>query len=93
MDILAKSARLSANVVVLAALDALPDDAIIANDSAAIFGGVQDLLTTEPVRCFFAPGGVLDCSMHAAVRVALATKSRVASFVGDGGAMCSPQAS
>src|SRR5580693_9738732 len=92
--ILAESATgsLSADAAVLAALDALPDDAIIANDSAATFGRVQDLMTTEPGRYFFARGGVLGCSMPAAVGAALATKGWVASFVGDGGAMYSPQA-
>jgi len=93
-DILAESAAtpLSADAAVLAALDALPKDAIIANDSAATFGRVQDLMTTEPGRYFFARGGVLGCSMPAAVGAALATKGWVASFVGDGGAMYSPQA-
>ena len=76
----------------LAALDALPKGALIANDSAATFGRVQDLLMTEPGRYFFARGGVLGCSMPAAVGAALATKGWVASFVGDGGAMYSPQA-
>ena len=76
----------------LAALDALPQDALIANDSAATFGRVQDLLTTEPGRYFFARGGVLGCSMPAAVGAALATRGWVAAFVGDGGAMYSPQA-
>ena len=68
-DILAESASapLSADAAVLAALDALPEDAIIANDSAATFGRVQDLMTTEPGRYFFARGGVLGCSMPAAV--------------------------
>jgi benzoylformate decarboxylase len=94
MDILAESAStpLSADAAVLAALDALPKEAIIANDSAATFGRVQDLLTTEPGRYFFARGGVLGCSMPAAVGAALATQGWVASFVGDGGAMYSPQA-
>jgi len=94
MDILAESATtpLSADAAVLAAFDALPDDAIIANDSAATFGRVQDLMTTEPGRYFFARGGVLGCSMPAAVGCALATKGWVVSFVGDGGAMYSPQA-
>ena len=94
LDILAESATtpLSADAAVLAALDALPEDAIIANDSAATFGRVQDLMTTEPGRYFFARGGVLGCSMPAAVGAALATKGWVASFVGDGGAMYSPQA-
>ena len=94
MDILAESATtpLSADAAVLAALDALPDDAIIANDSAATFGRVQDLMTTEPGRYFFARGGVLGCSMPAAVGAALATEGWVVSFVGDGGAMYSPQA-
>jgi benzoylformate decarboxylase len=94
MDILAESASapLSADAAVLAALDALPEDAIIANDSAATFGRVQDLLTTEPGRYFFARGGVLGCSMPAAVGAALATNGWVVAFVGDGGAMYSPQA-
>jgi benzoylformate decarboxylase len=86
------SAPLSADAAVLAALDALPGDAIIANDSAATFGRVQDLLTTEPGRYFFARGGVLGCSMPAAVGAALATGGWVVAFVGDGGAMYSPQA-
>ena len=92
--ILAESASgaLSADAAVLAALDALPEDAIIANDSAATFGRVQDLMTTEPGRYFFARGGVLGCSMPAAVGAALATKGWVVAFVGDGGAMYSPQA-
>ena len=58
----------------LAAIDALPKDALIANDSAATFGRVQDLLTTQPGRYFFARGGVLGCSMPAAVGAALATR-------------------
>jgi len=93
-DILAESPSgpLSADAAVLAALDALPEDAIIANDSAATFGRVQDLMTTEPGRYFFARGGVLGCSMPAAVGASLATGGWVASFVGDGGAMYSPQA-
>ena len=94
LDILAESANppLTPDAAVLAALDALPQDALIANDSAATFGRVQDLLTTQPGRYFFARGGVLGCSMPAAVGAALATRGWVASFVGDGGAMYSPQA-
>ena len=93
-DILAESAStpLTPDAAVLAALDALPHDAIIANDSGATFGRVQDLLTTEPGRYFFARGGVLGCSMPAAVGAALATGGWVVAFVGDGGAMYSPQA-
>ncbi len=93
-DILAEGASgpLGADAAVLAALDALPDDAIIANDSAATFGRVQDLMTTEPGRYFFARGGVLGCSMPAAVGASLATRGWVVAFVGDGGAMYSPQA-
>ncbi len=93
-DILTESAAtpLSADAAVLAALDALPEDAIIANDSAATFGRVQDLMTTEPGRYFFARGGVLGCSMPAAVGASLATNGWVVAFVGDGGAMYSPQA-
>jgi benzoylformate decarboxylase len=93
-DILADSAStpLSADAAVLAALDALPKDAIIANDSAATFGRVQDLMATEPGRYFFARGGVLGCSMPAAVGASLATGGWVVAFVGDGGAMYSPQA-
>jgi benzoylformate decarboxylase len=93
-DIMAENASppLTPDGAVLAALDALPKGALIANDSAATFGRVQDLLMTEPGRYFFARGGVLGCSMPAAVGAALATKGWVASFVGDGGAMYSPQA-
>jgi benzoylformate decarboxylase len=93
-DILAESASgpLSADAAVLAALDALPEDVIIANDSAATIGRVQDLMTTEPGRYFFARGGVLGCSMPAAVGASLATNGWVVAFVGDGGAMYSPQA-
>ena len=76
----------------LAALDALPEDAIIANDSAATFGRVQDLMTTEPGRYFFARGGVLGCSMPAAVGASLRRTAGSSPFVGDGGAMYSPQA-
>jgi benzoylformate decarboxylase len=94
LDILAESANppLTPDAAVLAALDALPQDALIANDSAATFGCIQDLLMTQPGRYFFARGGVLGCSMPAAVGAALATRGWVASFVGDGGAMYSPQA-
>ena len=93
-QIIAESADapLTADAAVLAALDALPDDALIANDSAATFGRVQDLLTTRPGRYFFSRGGVLGCNMPAAVGASLATGGWVASFMGDGGAMYSPQA-
>jgi benzoylformate decarboxylase len=91
-EILSEDLPLTADAAVLAALDALPSEALIANDSAATFGRVQDLLTTRPGSYFFARGGVLGCNMPAAVGAALATKSWVASFVGDGGAMYSPQA-
>ena len=76
----------------LAALDALPKHAIISNDSAATFGRVQELLTTEPGHYFFSRGGVLGCNMPAAVGAALAGVGWVASFLGDGGAMYSPRA-
>jgi benzoylformate decarboxylase len=49
-------------------------------------------MTTEPGRYFFARGGVLGCSMPAAVGASLATNGWVVAFVGDGGAMYSPQA-
>jgi benzoylformate decarboxylase len=92
-DILAEAADpMSADAAVLAALDALPENTLIANDSAATFGRVQELLTTRPGKYFFARGGVLGCNMPAAVGAALATETWVASFVGDGGAMYSPQA-
>jgi benzoylformate decarboxylase len=92
-EILAEpAAPLSADAAVLAALDALPPNALIANDSAATFGKVQDLLLTQPGRYFFARGGVLGCNMPAAVGASLAGVEWVASFVGDGGAMYSPQA-
>jgi benzoylformate decarboxylase len=93
-DIIAESASLplSPDAAVLAVLDTLPNDAMIANDSAATFGRVQDLLTTRPGRYFFARGGVLGCNMPAAVGASLASGAWVASLVGDGGAMYSPQA-
>ena len=92
-EILAETgAPLTPDAAVLAALDALPEDARIANDSAATFGRVQELLTTRPGRYFFARGGVLGCNMPASVGMALASEQWVASFVGDGGAMYSPQA-
>ena len=48
-EILAEAgAPLSPDAAVLAALDALPKDALIANDSAATFGRVQELMTTRP---------------------------------------------
>ena len=83
---------LSADAAVLAALDAVPPGALIANDSAATFGAVQELMKTQPGRYFFSRGGVLGCNMPAAVGAALATRDWVVSFVGDGGAMYSPQA-
>jgi benzoylformate decarboxylase len=93
-EILRESATLplSADAAVLAALDALPGNILIANDSAATFGRVQELMMTQPGRYFFARGGVLGCNMPAAVGAALATQDWVASIVGDGGAMYSPQA-
>ncbi len=83
---------LSPDAAVLSVLDALPEGALIANDSAATFGRVQELMTTEPGRYFFARGGVLGCSMPAAVGAALTRSDWTVSFVGDGGAMYSPQA-
>ncbi len=92
-SILAETNRpMSADSAVLAALDSAPEGALIANDSAATFGAVQDLMQTKPGRYFFARGGVLGCSMPAAVGASLATKGWVVSLVGDGGAMYSPQA-
>jgi len=83
---------LSADAAVLAVLDALPEGALVANDSAATFGDVQALLKTRPGRYFFARGGVLGCNMPASVGAALAISDWVVSLVGDGGAMYSPQA-
>jgi benzoylformate decarboxylase len=92
-EILAETAEpLSPDAAVLAALDALPPDALIANDSAATFGKVHDLMITRPGRYFFSRGGVLGCNMPASVGASLAGAGLVASFAGDGGAMYSPQA-
>ena len=88
----ATAPAMSADAAVLATLDALPRGMLIANDSAATFGRVQDLLLSEPGKYFFARGGVLGCNMPAAVGASLASQDRVACFVGDGGAMYSPQA-
>jgi benzoylformate decarboxylase len=80
------------DAAVLAVIDALPEDCVIANDSAATFGPVQELIMTWPGNYFFARGGVLGCAMPAAVGAALSTGGWVAAFAGDGGAMYSPQA-
>jgi benzoylformate decarboxylase len=93
-EILAASTTgaLTSDAAVLAVFDALPDDALVANDSAATFGAVQELMATRPGRYFFARGGVLGCNMPAAVGAALQHAGPVVSLVGDGGAMYSPQA-
>jgi benzoylformate decarboxylase len=83
---------LTSDAAVLAAFDALPDDALVTNDSAATFGAVQELIATKPGRYFFSRGGVLGCNMPAAVGASLQHPSWVVSLVGDGGAMYSPQA-
>jgi benzoylformate decarboxylase len=83
---------LSPDAAVLTVSDALPANTLLANDSAATFGKVQELLMTRPGRYFFARGGVLGCNMPAAVGASLLHDGPVASFVGDGGAMYSPQA-
>lgn len=83
---------LAPDLAVLTVSDALPADTLLANDSAATFGKVQELLMTRPGRYFFARGGVLGCNMPASVGAALLHSGPVASFVGDGGAMYSPQA-
>jgi benzoylformate decarboxylase len=83
---------LPADAAVLSVLNALPANTLIANDSAATFGPVQEIMRTEPGLYFFARGGVLGCSMPAAVGASLAHDGPVACFVGDGGAMYSPQA-
>ena len=83
---------LSPDAAVLTVSDALPANTLLANDFAATFGRVQELLMTRPGRYFFARGGVLGCNMPAAVGAALLHDGPVASFVGDGGAMYSPQA-
>ena len=79
-------------LAVLSVLDALPDGALIANDSAATFGRVQAIMRTEPGLYFFSRGGVLGCAMPAAAGIGLAHEGWVACFCGDGGAMYSPQA-
>jgi benzoylformate decarboxylase len=83
---------LSPDAAVLTVSDALPENTLLANDSAATFGKVQELLMTRPGRYFFARGGVLGCNMPASVGAALLHDGPVASLVGDGGAMYSPQA-
>jgi benzoylformate decarboxylase len=83
---------LTSDAAVLAVFDALPDDALITNDSAATFGAVQELMATRPGRYFFSRGGVLGCNMPAAVGASLHHPGPVVSLVGDGGAMYSPQA-
>ncbi|MDQ2078665.1 thiamine pyrophosphate-binding protein [Xanthobacteraceae bacterium Astr-EGSB] len=91
--ILADTGRpMTPDAAVLAVIDALPEDCVIANDSAATFGPVQELIRTWPGNYFFSRGGVLGCAMPAAVGAALSTGGWVAALVGDGGAMYSPQA-
>ncbi len=80
------------DAAVLAVLRAMPENALIANDSAATFGAVNDLIEAAPGRYFFARGGVLGCSMPASVGAAIAHDGPVFAFAGDGGAMYSPQA-
>ncbi len=92
-EILADTALpLTPDLAVMTVSDAMPETTLLANDSAATFGRVQELLMTRPGRYFFARGGVLGCNMPAAVGAALLHDGPVASFVGDGGAMYSPQA-
>lgn len=88
----AGDAGLSADAAALAVLDAIPPQTLIANDSAATFGLVQEVMRTYPGRYFFARGGVLGCAMPAAVGAALAHDGPVLCLCGDGGAMYSPQA-
>jgi len=83
---------ISPDLAVLSVLDALPEGALIANDSAATFGQVQAIMRTEPGLYFFSRGGVLGCAMPAAAGIGLAHEGWVACFCGDGGAMYSPQA-
>lgn len=83
---------LTPDVAVLTVCDALPDNTLITNDSAATFGKVQELMMTRPGRYFFSRGGVLGCNQPAAVGAALAHDGPVVSLAGDGGAMYSPQA-
>ena len=54
---------ISPDLAVLSVLDALPEGALIANDSAATFGQVQAIMRTEPGLYFFSRGGVLGCAM------------------------------
>jgi len=88
----ANGGPLTSDAAVLAVFDALPDDALVTNDSAATFGAVQELMATRPGRYFFSRGGVLGCNMPAAVGAALQHPGPVVSLAGDGGAMYSPQA-
>jgi benzoylformate decarboxylase len=83
---------LTADAAVLAVVDALPETCVIANDSAATFGAVQELIATRPGNYFFSRGGVLGCAMPAAVGIAMVHYGWVATLSGDGGAMYSPQA-
>ncbi len=92
IDAQAGQTPLPPDVAVLAVLRAMPENALISNDSAATFGPVNDLIEAAPGRYFFARGGVLGCSMPASVGAAIAHDGPVFCFVGDGGAMYSPQA-
>jgi benzoylformate decarboxylase len=83
---------MTADAAVLAVMDALPRETLIANEASATFGAVQEIMQTEAGRYFFARGGVLGCAMPAAVGASFAHDGPVAYFGGDGGAMYSPQA-
>lgn len=83
---------ISPDLAVLSALDALPPGTLIASDSAATFGAVQQVMRTDPGLYFFSRGGVLGCAGPAAVGASFAHDGWVAHFTGDGGAMYSPQA-
>jgi benzoylformate decarboxylase len=88
----AQARPISPDLAVLSVLDALPPGALIASDSAATFGPVQQVMRTDPGLYFFARGGVLGCAAPAAVGASMAHEGWVANFCGDGGAMYSPQA-
>ncbi|MCC6305714.1 MAG: thiamine pyrophosphate-binding protein [Rhodobacteraceae bacterium] len=83
---------LAPDAAVLAVLEAMPAGALIANDTAATFGRVSDLIAAAPGRYFFARGGVLGCALPAAVGAAFSIPAPVFALLGDGGAMYSPQA-
>src|SRR5215468_1394614 len=80
--------------LVAAAVDALPEDAIVVDESISSGGGLRELLTSSDSRGFYSlRGGGIGWGLPAALGVKLAQPARaVVALVGDGSAMYTNQA-